>query len=416
MAVYKTQHTEDNIGKLYGSQEQLEIVGYNPITKYGQREYYLKCAICDLDNELFGNQLFTSNLKSLNVGSLPCGCGELKNRTPQQLELLVRRQCQKVGLNYLGKRVNKDLTTQSKIILECDMDKHTWESCTVSDLLNGKASCRICRLHAKVTARKSLKREKRISHLQAIKEQKLKIKISRLLCNLPENSKLTFSHQIKGENMFIHDCPVCELDAFSKAGISDCKFIVSESQIKLHGSNCRCCKRYRFNTAEREFQVLTRIREEKLRYKFLGWQDRHVNAHSKILLNCPDHGNFKIKVHSFLRNRQGCRYCSTRGFDSTAPATLYVLFIEGTHKDFIGYGISGNISKRLALHKKNIEDNGMRIANEYLFSMQGEQAQRIEQTIKAAFPRNPQEIEGFKTEATFVQYLNPLLDFIKNQN
>jgi len=103
-------------------------------------------------------------------------------------------------------------------------------------------------------------------------------------------------------------------------------------------------------------------------------------------------------------------------FSSNYEAELYVLIVEGCTSSFLGYGISGEVDRRLSYHARNVKDYGFSITDQYTFPFKRNKAYEIEQAIKATFPRNTQEIEGFKTEATFVQYLSPLLDFIKEHS
>jgi DNA-directed RNA polymerase subunit RPC12/RpoP len=74
----------------------------------------------------------------------------------------------------------------------------------------------------------------------------------------------------------------------------------------------------------------------------------------------------------------GCPYCSIKSFMSNRSAVIYVIEFD----NFIKYGISNNISRRLTEHNSQ---NGSHHLVYYKEFQDGAQALRIEKAIKSLF-------------------------------
>lgn len=80
-----------------------------------------------------------------------------------------------------------------------------------------------------------------------------------------------------------------------------------------------------------------------------------------------------------------------------------------------GYGITGEFSVRDQSHRKNISRAGYSHTLVGYFEMLGTEAARIETGLKRNFARIDTGIDGFRTEATGIENLQQVLNFINNQ-
>jgi hypothetical protein len=87
----------------------------------------------------------------------------------------------------------------------------------------------------------------------------------------------------------------------------------------LSGNGCPiCADKTHSNTS---FITLAReVHGNKYDYSLVNY----VNAHKKIVISCPDHGDFEQKPHNHLRG-SGCLGCANYGFDRTKKGYLYIL-------------------------------------------------------------------------------------------
>ena len=133
---------------------------------------------------------------------------------------------------------------------------------------------------------------------------------------------------------------------------------------------------------------------------------------SKMILECPQHGQWKIRFGNFVSER-GCPACAKTGYKKLLDGYLYVFRAQKEACKFAGYGISNTPVVRLATHRYNLSKYGFSIAELEIFKTSGQIALDIENHIKYSFPCNPQEIEGFKREATHSHLYENVVDFVK---
>ncbi len=78
----------------------LTVVGR--ITPY-RNSYVVKCSVCALDEELFGEGLFFSSKVNLEKGFNPCGCSERCIRwSKEQYFIRCARKAHSIGLDFMG--------------------------------------------------------------------------------------------------------------------------------------------------------------------------------------------------------------------------------------------------------------------------------------------------------------------------
>lgn len=113
----------------------LEMRGRTPM-------YLVRCTVCALDVELYGDGVFKASKQSIKSGSLPCGCSKTPHRTEQQYEVLCRRQAEKQGYLFNG-WAGVYSKGDTKLRLLCG--KHgEWDSTEIRHFLKSGCGCPSC--------------------------------------------------------------------------------------------------------------------------------------------------------------------------------------------------------------------------------------------------------------------------------
>ena len=125
-------------GKRFGD-GQLEIVGWSG--KYRSvKLYILKCSVCSMDPEIFGEGYFKSRISNLNTGKMPCGCSPFY-KTENQALVLVNRATVEMEYNFLGwAETYKGANTSC--ILSCEIHGE-WRT-NINRILNAPHGCKEC--------------------------------------------------------------------------------------------------------------------------------------------------------------------------------------------------------------------------------------------------------------------------------
>lgn len=123
----------------------------------------------------------------------------------------------------------------------------------------------------------------------------------------------------------------------------------------------------------------------------------------KVLLRCNDCGLIFSQRPNDHTQGVGCPACVGSGFDKSKPAVVYVCRVTTPHSRFTGYGITGDITTRLATHRRNLfyaeaDYSDLFISSEVL----GEVAEDTERGIMKRFSKSAEKvtISGFITENT----------------
>jgi hypothetical protein len=388
--------TDSFIGRRFGKSNQIEVICQDGVTSSGHDKVYrVVCHICNLDPELFGDGQFLIAKSSLTRGSTPCACESRVYRwTLAQCKVRVERECSKRNYTFLG-FVEDFAGNSTKIKLRCNLDGNEWSNLRASALLTSKVGCRVCANNT-------------ISEKNGYTDEHCVEKFFEV-GKFPSGT--IFGRCKSRGNKWKYRCGVCSDDIFVKNGLCSGLFNSSYANLSVGKKSCRCSRAYRWTAQQREFQVKSTLEYEGLKYNFVGWEDNYKNVGSKIVLNCDVHGNWPVNIHSFLAVGNRCPDCATSGYKKGVDAGFYILKVEGRHS-FIGFGVSNTPDRRLHTHARNLKRAGLKIVATQIFYVTGQQAWNIEQVIKKRFPCNPQDIEGFKTEATYYEYYQEVVDFV----
>lgn len=124
----------------------------------------------------------------------------------------------------------------------------------------------------------------------------------------------------------------------------------------------------------------------------------YINCQVKVDIICNVHGLFQKSPSKFLSG-QGCQSCSTNGFNiNSEKSYFYILDVVGEY-NFIGFGVTNNISVRLSAHKTELRKNNCSIHKEYTIQKSGIEVINLENYIKSTYNCSNSNIKGFKTES-----------------
>ncbi len=107
----------------------------------------------------------------------------------------------------------------------------------------------------------------------------------------------------------------------------------------LNGSGCPTCKG--------GIKLSEQTIKEKLSSNGITLVSNYERALSKSLFKCSNGHTWEARVDSVLSGT-GCNICQPGGFNASMPAWQYLIKFD----TFIKYGITNNLNRRLAEHKK----------------------------------------------------------------
>lgn len=132
-----------NVGDVSPHHQQIKVVEeYYEYTKSNEKNrsrrfLIVKCDICSLDSELWGDGCFRQSLDDFMRGTLPCECSEHPKRTEAQWQIILRRAAEKVGLEYRG-YVGEWRGHPTKVILYCKKHEYEYRTGTAGNLGRGR--------------------------------------------------------------------------------------------------------------------------------------------------------------------------------------------------------------------------------------------------------------------------------------
>lgn len=212
-----------------------------------------------------------------------------------------------------------------------------------------------------------------------------------------------------GRGIYTIYCPICAQDPEL---FGDGFFETDTRQLQRKAVPCGCSIRPVWS--EQQYRVRIRRRCEECNYEWVSTEGRWNRSKTRITVFCREEQELVEMTVLHLMEHVPTHQRRPGSFREGEPADVYVLRIEGEHYSFIGYGISGKSKIRLQEHKTSLKKYGFRIIEARLFPTTGVQARQIENKIKEDFPRYSQEMDGFKTEATFLHLHTELLEFVEN--
>lgn len=389
-------------GQRFGRAGQLEVIGALPERdSKGSIFYEVVCHVCSKDTEMFPEN-FRCTKQIIQQGCEPCGCSQKMRWTQRQQMLRVTRLCDKNSASVEQDSEWNGL--QTKLRLTCLKCGTPWKRASVWSVLHSRGTCRKCN-NSKVNPKKA-------------KEDAVMIESFLVTENYSPNYKFWRSDELNRHghrSYWNYTCPVCSADEYVKEGLCSGVFRSTSSILRRGDYSCRCSKKFQWTQAQREYQIGKVPSVAQGTYKFVGWDAPYKDSLSKFLMECPEHGVWNTTFKSFINNT-GCPDCAVSGFKLDQPASIYVLrAVNLDGREFTGYGISNDASRRLVTHKSKLLKAGFGIVDREIFYVDtGKVAREIEKLLLLNFLVYPQEVEGFRTESTFYYNYDDMLEFIDN--
>jgi len=394
------QQIDTFIGHKFGKDDQLCVIGWDGTraTRGYNKVYTVKCTKCAEDTELFADATFRMVKGNILRGSVPCGCAIQRNWEPWQYKVRATRAAKSLNftiLDYCEELVKSD----TDVVVECETCKKVWTK-RVASLLMGYG-CLHCKNKA---AGVVLTKPENVVITEFVESGAF----------VPGTTFSKTEPQLYGGRLralWEVICPLCSSDEFVRAGLCSGVFVSDSHNLRSGKLPCRCSTKYRWTKEQREYQV-RKVCERSQLYKFVGWLGGvYKNAYSRVVMQCSDHGEYSVGVSGFVAQGTRCPDCAKTGFNLRNAASVYILQAVGRYS-FTGYGISREADRRLSEHSRNLKRVGFTIGQTQIYPMTGQQAWDLEKVIKAKFPLNPQDIPGFRTEATYYEHYQAVCDFV----
>ena len=114
--------------------------------------------------------------------------------------------------------------------------------------------------------------------------------------------------------------------------------------------------------------------------------------------------------------KRSCSCSSGGGIDVKLPVYFYVLHVYGKSKEFVGFGITNFLERRMHLHRKELSDHGLQceVVRTVKFE-DGKEALVLESKMKRELEIKNQGINGFRREAVDMSQMDNVLRYIEER-
>jgi hypothetical protein len=286
----------------------LTISGY--FAHRRDRRYTCECSICSKDSELWPDGSITCiRSQVVDRGVIPCGCSPQTRWKDWQWEILVKRQAEKLGYQFIGFPSG---ATGFNSIVTLNCGKHgEWSTTRIANFLQGHA-CPGCGLESST---ESLLIPDEVLIEKAMSGSSYKTGTA-LIPGKDYSDKWTLI------------CPVCAVDELSISGIGPSSFSISRKGIMRGLAPCRCSPTYRLTNTELEYKASTAANNKG--YEFVGWYNKEAkkNTMAMVSVSCKDHGAFRISFANLVYHDRKCPSCAEYGFKSDRDGYVYALKSE----------------------------------------------------------------------------------------
>ena len=285
---------DEFIGQMFGTPKGGVLTVVGVIGKSGSnKKYGLTCSLCHEDKELFPD-LFESPKGNLVKGSVPCGCSFNPKWSESQVNVIVRRLCEKENYEFLGFPEGYK-NQRSKFEYICHT--HGNQSVEYNNFVNMGRRCPECGTESKKDKLRNPEAEN----------------IAKELCEKEGYEYIGFPEGYKNNySKFEYNC-----HTHGKQKVSYINFVNS-------GSRCPDCGGNKKKTLEYAENIAKELCE-KSGYEFLGFPEGYTNAFSKFEYKCHTHGKQKVSYDSFVRGSR-CPSCANYGYQKSKPGYLYFTF------------------------------------------------------------------------------------------
>ena len=336
-----SEKVDDFIGREFPTPKGgvLTVIGKSTKIKGKVIKYTCECSTCSADKELFPDAFYSAKY-NLENGSIPCGCTKGVKWSKEQYMVKVLRLCKERGYLFLG-FIGEWKGGRTKLHLHCTIDGDTWDTCNISNFIDGKGCPRCGREFVRVCSMKP--DDKVIADFNGTG-------------NFPKGylfskNKTKTTNQGK-YNYWDCTCPKCSYDKYVINGVCSGVFTSLQCDLRVGSLPCRCSSNYVWTKAQQELRINEICSEEGL--TFIGWVNGYKGNNSKFKWICADgHLCERTTVASFLNRGARCDTCSRLDNDfgyypsrSGETDNLYVMKLVKDDEVFIKIGRSFDTQKR----------------------------------------------------------------------
>lgn len=133
-------------------------------------------------------------------------------------------------------------------------------------------------------------------------------------------------------------------------------------------------------------------------YSYL--EDTYSGMSGNVIAVCSTHGQFLVACGEHIYG-QGCPDCKDTQFNPKKRAFLYMYQIIKDGTPYLGYGITGSISRRNAEHQRNLSAVGISGTILHVFRFRrGYLCRAAESALLSVFEQVDLGVRGFRREAT----------------
>lgn len=179
--------------------------------------------------------------------------------------------------------------------------------------------------------------------------------------------------------------------------------------LHLKGQCCPQCAIERQKLTIDEFIACTKeIHGDRYDYSMVIY----VNAHTPVMIICPEHGMFEQTPNNHRAMKHGCPKCAQTGFNPSKPGTLYVLADDKQCPTLLKIGITNNLKQRLRQLRHTTPHPVVKITM-YTFSHGGD-AYKLEQEVHKFFHELNAGMNGFNGATEWFKYSPAIIDYIRD--
>ncbi|AGF89288.1 hypothetical protein SP069_00360 [Salmonella phage SP069] len=136
----------------------------------------------------------------------------------------------------------------------------------------------------------------------------------------------------------------------------------------------------------------------------------YKNAHEKVCIICPEHGEFWQRPNGHL-NGYGCQLCAVTGLNRSLPGFVYIVADDKNNPTLIKIGVTNNTHRRIQQLKRNTPFKLYKIFQVNLGT--GQQSYDLEQTIHRNFQYLNAGLTGFDGCTEWFHYSPEILEYVK---
>ena len=169
----------------------------------------------------------------------------------------------------------------------------------------------------------------------------------------------------------------------------------------VNGTGCKKCHFEALSVSSRTPFSTFVERARKVHGSTYTYREETYGGMSEsVVAQCKAHGDFLVSCGEHIYG-QGCPDCKDTGFNPKKRAFLYLYQIVKDGVPYMGYGITGSVSRRNAEHQRRLSAAGLSGSVLHVFRFRrGYVCRLAESFLLSLFERVDLGVDGFRREAT----------------